>query len=68
MTPEGARVSDRWPGPGGVVEESIVALADLVRTAADLIDTAEPRVASDLRVRATKHTVNGIQGLLRLTQ
>jgi arylsulfatase A-like enzyme len=68
MNPEGARASDRWPGPGGVVEESIVALADLVRTAADLIDGAEPGVASDLRVRATKHTVNGIQGLLRLTQ
>ena len=39
------RVTDRWPGPGGVVEESILALADLVRAPADLIDDAEPRVA-----------------------
>jgi hypothetical protein len=62
------RVTDRWPGPGGVVEDSILALADLVRAAADLIDDAEPRVARDLRVRATNHTVRGIEGLLRLTQ
>jgi arylsulfatase A-like enzyme len=69
MTELGARVSDhRWPGPGGVVEDSIVALADLVRTAADLIDESEPRVARDLRIHATKHTVQGIEGLLRLTQ
>ncbi|HEV7752776.1 MAG TPA: hypothetical protein VGO71_14630 [Baekduia sp.] len=58
---------DRWPGPGGVVEDSIVALAELVRAAADLIDDTQPQVARDLRLRAASHTVDGIQGLLGLT-
>jgi hypothetical protein len=68
MTEQRAYVNDRWPGPGGAVEDSIIALADLVRAAADVIDDVEPRVASDLRIRATNHTVKGLQGLLRLTQ
>jgi hypothetical protein len=68
MTGQEALASDRWPGPGGAVEDSIVALAELVRAAADLIDDTEPQVARDLRIRATSHTVSGIQGLLRLTR
>jgi hypothetical protein len=68
VTEQHARVCERWPGPGGVVEDSIVALADLVRAAADVIDRAEPHVARDLRVRAATHSVKGIEGLLRLTQ
>jgi hypothetical protein len=68
MTELRARVNARWPGPGGAAEDSIIALADLVREAADLIDEAEPRVASDLRIRATSHTVKALQGLLTLTQ
>jgi hypothetical protein len=67
MTEQHVRTADRWPGPGGVVEDSIVALAELVRAAADLIDEAEPQVARDMRIRATSHTVKGIQGLQRLT-
>jgi arylsulfatase A-like enzyme len=67
MTVQQVPASDRWPGPGGIVEDSIIALADLVRTAADLIDDAEPLVARDLRIRAASHTVKGIQGLARLT-
>jgi hypothetical protein len=68
MTAQGAAAAQRWPGPGGVVEDSIIALDELVRAAADLIDDADPGVASALRIRATTHTVNAIQGLLRLTQ
>ena len=67
MTEQHVPASDRWPGPGGVVEDSIVALAELVRAAADLLDDTEPQVARDLRLRATSHAVVGIQGLLRLT-
>ena len=68
MTDHHARVNDRWPGPGGVVEDSIIALADLVRAAAERLEHAEPHVARDLRVRATRHTIEGIEGLLRLTE
>ncbi|MEA2383292.1 MAG: hypothetical protein QOH72_3263 [Solirubrobacteraceae bacterium] len=68
MTEPRTAAGGRWPGPGGVVEDSIIALDELVRTAADLIDDAEPRLAGDLRIRATTHTVKAIQGLLRLTQ
>ena len=68
MTEQRAAAARRWPGPGGVVEDSIIALDELVRAAADLIDDAQPTLASDLRVRATTHTVKAIQGLLRLTQ
>jgi hypothetical protein len=62
-----ARVADRWPGPGGVVEDALVALADLVCAAAEQLEHVDPRAARDLRVRATKHTVTGIEGLLQLT-
>ena len=58
----------RWPGPGGVVEDSIIALDELVRAAADRIADADPKLASDLRIRAATHTVKAIEGLLRLTQ
>ena len=68
MTEQRTAAGRRWPGAGGVVEDSIIALDELVRTAADLIDDAEPKLASDLRIRATTHTVKAIQGLLRLTQ
>jgi hypothetical protein len=59
--------SDRWPGPGGVVEDSIFALAELVRDAADRLDGTEPHTARALRLRATKLAMNGIRGLSDLT-
>jgi hypothetical protein len=68
MTEPPERASGRWPGPGGVVEDSITALAELVREATDRLDGTQPHVARDLRVRATKHAVEGIEGLLELTR
>jgi hypothetical protein len=67
MTEQQRFASERWPGPGGAVEDSITALAELVRDAADRLDGTEPHVARDLRVRATKLAMNGIRGLLDLT-
>jgi hypothetical protein len=58
--------SDRWPGPGGAVEDSIFALADLVRDAADRLDDSDPHIARALRLRATKLAMTGIRGLLDL--
>jgi hypothetical protein len=67
MSQTDRHASDRWPGPGGVVEDSIFALADLVRDAADRLDGTEPDVAYALRLRATRLAMSGIRGLLDLT-
>jgi hypothetical protein len=60
--------SDRWPGPGGVVEDAIVELVELVRGAADRLDSAEPHVARELRLRAASLAVKGVEGLLEATR
>jgi hypothetical protein len=68
MSAKRALASDRWPGPGGAVEEAIVELVELVRDAADRLDSAEPRLASELRLRAASLAVKGVEGLLEVTR
>lgn len=68
MTERRARVLDRWPGPGGPVEDSIIALTELVREAAARLDESDPQLARDLRVRASKHALSGVEALLELTR
>lgn len=68
MSDQRALSSQRWPGPGGVVEETIVELVELVRDAADRLDGAHPHVAREMRLRAAKLAVQGVEGLLELTR
>jgi hypothetical protein len=67
MTGQRGPASDRWPGPGGAVEEAIVELVELVRAAADRLDGVEPHIARDLRLRAASLAVKGVEGLLEAT-
>jgi hypothetical protein len=60
--------TERWPGPGGPVEDAIVELVDMVRDAADRLNPAEPQLARDMRVRAATLAVKGVEGLLELTR
>jgi hypothetical protein len=60
--------SERWPGPGGAVEDAIVELVELVRSAADRLDGSEPHVARELRLRAATLAVKGVEGLLDVTR
>jgi hypothetical protein len=63
MSEQGTSVTDRWPGPGGEVEDAIVELAELVREAAEKLDSSDPRCARELRVRATSLAIKGVRGL-----
>ena len=66
MTNHDSVASDRWPGPGGKVEDVIVELAELVREAAEKLDSADPHTARALRVRATSLAVKGVMSLSEL--
>jgi hypothetical protein len=68
MTAQAQRADDRWRGPGGPVEDAIVALAELVREAAAYLDDSDPAVARALRIRAAKLTVAGVSALTDLAR
>jgi hypothetical protein len=63
MSSQGQSATDRWPGPGGKVEDAIVELAELVREAAEKLDNTDPAGARELRIRATSLAIKGVTGL-----